>query len=208
MARFADRTAAGIELGRLVGSRGVEGSAVVLALPRGGVPVAVPVAAELDAPLDVLVVRKLRTPGQPELAFGAVASGGVRWLHTERRYLDDETVDRLTAQEQAEVDERDRRYRQGREPIEVTGRTAVLVDDGIATGSTVRAAVEAARLRGAARVIVAAPVAPPDAVTLLERVADRVDIVEVRRGFGAVSMLYNDFREVPDDAVAGMLTES
>jgi putative phosphoribosyl transferase len=207
MARFADRTAAGVELGRLVALRGVEGSAVVLALPRGGVPVAVPVAAELGAPLDVLVVRKLRTPGQPELAFGAVASGGVRWLHTERRHLDPATIERLTAQERAEIDERESRYRPGREPIEITGRTAVLVDDGIATGATVRAAVEAARLRGAARVIVAAPVAPPDAVALLERVADRVDVVEVRRGFGAVSMLYDDFREVPDDAVAGMLAD-
>jgi putative phosphoribosyl transferase len=208
MARFADRTAAGLELGRLVRERGVDGGAVVLALPRGGVPVAVPVAAELGAPLDVLVVRKLRTPGHAELAFGAVATGGVRWLQRDLPRIDPDLIEAITAQELAEVGDREQRYRPDRAPIDVTGRTVVLVDDGIATGSTVRAAVESARLLGAARVIVAAPIAPPDAVAALETVADRVDIVEIRRGFGAVSVLYDDFAQVPDQTVARMLRAS
>ncbi len=205
MARFADRAAAGAELGRLVRRLGADDGALVLALPRGGVPVAVPIAAELNAPLDVLVVRKLRTPGHAELAFGAVASGGVRWLLPERVPVDDATLERITAAERAEVEDRERRYRSGRPPLDVTGRMVVLVDDGIATGSTVRAAVESARLLGARRVVVAAPIASPDAVAGLERVADRVDVVEVRRGFGAVSVLYDDFAQVPDETVTELL---
>jgi predicted phosphoribosyltransferase len=202
MARFADRTSAGAELAQLIRTRGIADDAIVLALPRGGVPVAVPIADELDAPLDVLVVRKLRTPGQDELAFGAVASGGVRWLLPQHRHLDPDTMDLITERERVEVEDRERRYRPGRAALDVAGRTVVLVDDGIATGSTVRAAVESARLLGAARVVVAAPVAPPDAVADLEQAADRVDVVEVRRSFGAVSVLYDDFAQVSDEAVA------
>jgi putative phosphoribosyl transferase len=205
MARFADRAAAGIELGRLVRERGVGPSAVVLALPRGGVPVAVPVAARLHAPLDVLVVRKLRVPRHPELAFGAVASGGVRWLNPDLP-VDQAEVDRQTEAERREISDRERRYRPNRAQLDVTDRPVVLVDDGIATGATVRAAVESARLLGAARVIVAVPIAPPDAVAALEQVADRVDAVEIRAGFGAVSVLYDDFAQVPDEAVVAQLT--
>ena len=206
MARFADRAAAGRELGELVRSRGIDGAAVVLALPRGGVPVAVEVAAALGAPLDVLVVRKLRVPGQPELAFCAVASGGVRWLNDEVvGHVAPEAIEVRTAEEQAEVDDRDQRYRRGRPPVPVAGCTVVLVDDGIATGATVHASVEAARLLGATQVIVAAPIAPPSAVRALERVADRVDVVDVLRGFGAVSVVYGDFRQVPDETVAELL---
>lgn len=207
MARFRDRTAAGIELGRLVAERGVTDSAIVLALPRGGVPVAVPVADALDAPLDVLVVRKLRTPGQPELAFGAVASGGVCWLQPDPPTLDAVTVDSAVAAERAEVAEREHRYRDERAPLDIAGRTVVLVDDGIATGSTVHAAVEASRRLGARTVVVAVPIAPPSAVGALEQVADRVDAVEVRSRFGAVSVLYDDFAQVPDETVAELLRE-
>lgn len=206
MARYADRRAAGRELGRLVAARGAGSDPVVLALPRGGVPVAVEVAAVLGAELDVLVVRKLRTPLRPELAFGAVASGGVRWLNPDLP-MPAEIADRLTATEAEHVRRLESRYRPpGFVSPAVEGRTVVLVDDGVATGSTAYAAAEAARLRGAASVIIATPIAPPDAVRRLQAVADRVDAVEVRRNFGAVSVLYADFDQVPDDAVARMLT--
>ena len=201
MARFRSRTSAGSELARLVKQKGVPAPAVVLALPRGGVPVAVEVAAVLDAPLDVLVVRKLRTPGHRELAFGAVASGGVCWLHPH-------AVDhpRERKHQTAQVRLLEHRYRPpGFTPVPIEGRTAVLVDDGIATGATVAAAVEAVRRLYAERVIVAAPIAPPSVVRMLERGADRVDIVEVREGFGAVSLLYDDFSEVPDEVVVQAL---
>ena len=206
MARFADRAHAGRELGQLVRERGTAPGAIVLGLPRGGVPVGVEVAAVLEAPLDVLIVRKLRVPRQPELAFGAVASGGVRWLNDDvaRRVARDVIEDR-TAQEQAEVRDRETRYRGARPPLDIRGRMAVLVDDGIATGATVHAAVEAARLLGAEHVVVAAPIAPPSAVRTLEWVADRVDVLEIRSAFGAVSVLYDDFRQVADEMVAALI---
>src|SRR5579875_2273177 len=205
MARFANRAAAGSELGRLVADRGAGDAPIVLALPRGGLPVAVPVAEALGADLDVLIVRKLRTPGQPEVALGAVASGGVRWLAPHSARVGQRIVNELTATERAEVAERERRYRPGRPPLSLTDRTAVLVDDGIATGSTMAAAAEAARLLHAARVIVAVPIATPRAVAMLERVADRVDAVEVRADFGAVSVLYDDFAQVPDEDAVRLL---
>jgi predicted phosphoribosyltransferase len=116
-----------------------------------------------------------------------------------------DVVARLTVLERAEVEDRERRYRPGRSPLDLSGRWVVLVDDGIATGSTVHAAVESARVLGAAAVVVATPIAPPDAVARLGAVADRVDAVEVRRGFGAVSVLYRDFAQIPDDVVTDLL---
>jgi putative phosphoribosyl transferase len=203
MARFPDRTTAGRELARLVAQRGVDAPAVVLALPRGGAPVAVEVARAIQAPLDVLVVRKLRTPGHPELAFGAVASGGVVWIDPAVRRRDQQEI----AHEMEQVRIREQRYRPpGFRPVPLEGRTVVLVDDGIATGATVQAAVESVRLHRAAKVIVATPIAPPGAVRMLDRSADRVDVVEVLPGFGAVSVLYDDFREVPDSEVVATLT--
>jgi predicted phosphoribosyltransferase len=202
MARFRDRTTAGRELSRLVAQRGIDQPAVVLALPRGGVPVALEVARTIDAPIDVLVVRKLRTPGHPELAFGAVASGGVCWIDPAARRRDEQEI----AYELDQVRVQEQRYRPpGFRPVDLQGRTVVLVDDGIATGATVQAAVESARLLKAAKVIVAAPIAPPGAVRMLERSADRVDVVEILPGFGAVSVLYDDFREVPDSVVVATL---
>jgi putative phosphoribosyl transferase len=206
VARFRDRTQAGSELAALVSARGADG-AVVLALPRGGVPVAVEVARALDAPLDVLIVRKLRTPGHAELAFGAVASGGVRFLDPRAR-MSPAVAASIAEREAEQIAVLESRYRPPdfvSPPIE--GRTVVLVDDGIATGATVIAAARSARLLGAAAVIVAVPIAPPDAVARLEREADRVDAVEVRAAFGAVSVLYDDFGEVPDDEVAALLAE-
>lgn len=207
MARFRDRSDAGRHLADLVVARGVIGRPVVLALPRGGAPVAVELAARLDAALDVLLVRKLRTPGHPELACGAVASGGVHWLNPDVP-LPTRVTDTLIAREADEIRTLESRYRPpGFVSPSVAGATAILVDDGIATGSTALAAARSARLLGAATVIVAAPIAPPAAVRRLEAVADRVDIVDVRSNFGAVSTVYDDFHEVPDVAVRRMLTQ-
>jgi putative phosphoribosyl transferase len=208
-ARFADRTSAGAELGQLVAERGVAPDTVVLGLPRGGVPVAAGVAQAIGAPLDMLVVAKLRVPSQPELAFGAVASGGVRWLNDDvvsAARLPPDLVDRLTAAELEAVAERERRLRPGRVQIPVAGRSVVLVDDGMATGATMRAAVEAARLLGAAGIIVASPLATPAVVASFDRVADRADVLEIRAAFGAVSVLYGRFPQVGEDEVARLLT--
>lgn len=206
MARFANRAAAGSELGRLVADNGAGDAPIVLALPRGGLPVAMPVADAIGADLDVLIVRKLRTPGQDEVALGAVASGGVCWLAPHANRVDPAVLARLEAAERDEVVQREQRYRSGRPQLSLAGRTAVIVDDGIATGSTMHAAVEAARLLHAARVVVAVPIATPRAVELLATVADRVDAVEVRSGFGAVSVLYDDFAQVPDDDAVHLLS--
>src|SRR5437773_6952072 len=138
-ARFADRTSAGVELGQLVAERGVPPGTVVLGLPRGGVPVAAGVAQAVDAPLDMLVVAKLRVPSQPELAFGAVASGGVRWLNDDVvsvARMPSDLVERLTAVEREAAAERERRLRPGRAQIPVTDPPVVRVDDALATGAT------------------------------------------------------------------------
>jgi putative phosphoribosyl transferase len=177
---------------------------VVLGLPRGGVPVAAEVAAALGAPLDVFVVRKLGAPGQRELALGAVASGGtivlndeiVRHLGVERARLDS-----IIAAERAIVDERDRAYRGDREPLDVAGRTVVVVDDGLATGATMRAALAALRVRDAGTLIAAAPVAPPDVFDVLRGEADRVVVLDTPEQFLAVGSWYRDFRQVSDDEV-------
>jgi putative phosphoribosyl transferase len=208
-ARFANRASAGAELGRLVLDRGIDADAVVLGLPRGGVPVAAAVADVLHAPLDVLVVAKLGVPSQPELAFGAVASGDVRWLNDEvvtAARLPAPVVEQLSAIARAAVHDRARRLRADRNPVSVTDRSMVLVDDGIATGATMRVAVEAARLLGAGRVIVAAPVATPDVVIGLSRIADRVDVLEISARFGAVSLFYDDFRQTTEAEVALLLS--
>ena len=209
-ARFADRTSAGAELGQLVAERGVAPDTVVLGLPRGGVPVAAGVAQAVGTPLDILVVAKLRVPSQPELAFGAVASGGVRWLNDDvvaAARLSPDLVERLTAAEREAVAERERRLRPGRGQLTVAGRSAVLVDDGMATGATMRAAVAGAHLLGAAIIVVASPLATPGVVASFDRIADRVDVLEIRAAFGAVSVLYGRFPQVSEDEVARLLTD-
>jgi len=208
-ARFADRTSAGAELGQLVAERGVAPDTVVLGLPRGGVPVAAAVALAVGAPLDMLVVAKLRVPSQPELAFGAVASGGVRWLNDDivaASRLPPVLVERLTAAELQAVAEREGRLRPGRAQIPVAGRSVVLVDDGMATGATMRAAVEASRMLGAASIVVASPLATPAVVASFDQIADRVDVLEIRSAFGAVSVLYGRFPQVSEAEVAQLLT--
>lgn len=204
---FADRCDAGRRLAaRLEALRGKD--VVVLGLPRGGVPVAFEVAQALHAPLDVIVVRKLGVPFQPELALGAIGEGGVRVLNDEVVRMTRVTADEVAAvekDERAELQRRVARFRGRREGVAVAGRTAVIIDDGVATGSTARAACRVARAQGASRVVLAVPVGSPETVRSLRDDADEVICVAEPRFFFAVGEWYADFRQTSDDEVAELL---
>jgi len=200
------------EAGRLLGAeleRTYEGAdAVVLGLPRGGVPVAFEVAQRLGAPLDVLVVRKLGAPFNPELAIGAIARGGVRVVDSDSiAYLDIEpdAIERILFREQTELERRERLYRAGKPPLDLRGKTAILVDDGIATGSTMEAAVLAARAGGAAKVVAAAPTASRDACVMLRRSADAVEVLAIPEPYIAVGAWYAAFPQLEDEEVIELL---
>ncbi len=207
---FIDRHQAG----RLLGDRLTQvptTDPVVLALPRGGVPVGYRVAWAIDAPLDVIVVRKLGLPFQPELAMGAIGEDGVQVMDAEMVHasgVTDREISAVVARERAELDNRMARYRAACSRIPLPGRTAVVVDDGIATGSTARAACLVARAHGAARVIVAAPVASRQAVALLGEVADEVVVLEQPEPFYAVGQWYLDFEQTTDAEVIELLAAS
>lgn len=207
---FADRAEAGRVLaGKLRHLAPLD--CVVLALPRGGVPVGAEVAKALGAPLDVLVVRKLGLPGFPEVAMGAIASGGARVLDEDRvRELGvpSELVARVERAEAAELARRDALYRGGRPPADLTGRTVVLVDDGLATGATMTAAARAVRRRGPARLVVAVPVAPAGALAAVREEADAVVCADVPPVFHAVGASYEDFAQTTDDEVRRLLEAS
>ena len=205
---YATRTEAGRLLGAAVRARLGEQPAVVLGLPRGGVPVAVGVAAALGATVDVLVVRKVGVPSQPELAMGAVAPGGVTIRNAEVLGLVPDAARRfesVAAEERAEVSRRERLFRGQRPPLDLKDRTVVLVDDGVATGATLRAAVAAARKLGAGRVVVAVPVASHEAIALLSAEADEVICLEQPAFFMAVGQFYEDFPQVSDSEVRAIL---
>jgi predicted phosphoribosyltransferase len=211
MKRFRNRAEAGRALAAELGAYAGQENAIVLGLPRGGVPVAAEVARELGAPLDVFLVRKLGVPGREELAFGAIASGGARVLNRDvvvSLGIDSETIDAVAAREQAELERRADAYRGTAEPPEVRGRTAILVDDGLATGASMRAAVEAVRGLEPERVVVAVPAAAPQ--TCDELAADVDEIVCLLRPdpFFAVGMWYADFSETTDDEVRALLREA
>ena len=205
---FIDRIDAGSRLAALLRSRPRAGDVVVLGLPRGGVPVAAEVAASLHAPLDVLVVRKLGVPMQPELAFGAIGEHGVRVINealVRSARLTDDEVATAERRERGELDQRVVRYRDGRAPIPLAGRTAVIVDDGVATGSTARAACLVAREQGASHVVLAVPVAPRGWTSRLGDVADELVSVDTPRDLYAVGQFYVDFSATTDDEVRDCL---
>ncbi|CAL9562312.1 phosphoribosyltransferase [Streptomyces sp. enrichment culture] len=205
--RFTDRATAGRRLAGAVEALRPD-RPVVLGLPRGGVPVAHEVAAALDAPLDVLVVRKLGVPSRPELGFGAIGEDGVRIVNdavVRAAGVGEDARTRVERAERGVLEERLRRYRRDRPGVPLRGRTAVLVDDGIATGSTALAACRVARAHGAARVVVAVPVAPPEALERLRREADDVVCLSSPERFGSVGQWYDDFAQTPDEEVAELL---
>ena len=210
MRRFPDRAEAGVELGeRLAPDYAGRDDVLVLALPRGGVVVGHEVARLLGAPLDVLVVRKLGFPGQDELAMGAIASGGARVLNEEllaQTGLPLARVEAVVERELAELARREEAYRGARPPPDVADRIVLVVDDGLATGSTMLAAVQALRSQNPARVVVAVPTAPPQTCEALERVADEVVCLRQPYPFYAVGLSYDDFSEVDDDEVRRILS--
>lgn len=204
---FLDRADAGRRLaGQLMHLRGR--GVVVLGLPRGGVPVAFEVARALGAALDVIVVRKLGLPSQPELAMGAIGEDGARVVNQHvvigQQVTDDEFTE-VQQRERAELERRATRFRGDRPRAPLTGRTAVIVDDGIATGSTARAACQVARAQGAARVVLAVPVAPRAAIPGLSSVADEVVCLKTPGRFMAIGQWYGDFSQTTDDEVVTLL---
>lgn len=204
---FEDRRDAGRRLAARLEPFG-DADVVVLGLPRGGLPVAAEVASALDAPLDVCLVRKLGVPTHPELGMGAIGEGGVRVTNDEVMRLARITPDELSraeARERKVLESRADRYREGREPQPLEGRTVLVVDDGVATGSTARAACHIARARGAARIVLAVPVAPHDWTDRLGGDADELVSLHTPRDFFGVGQFYADFSQTGDDEVVACL---
>lgn len=208
--RFRDRREAGAAVASLLQRYANRTDVVVLALPRGGVPVGFEVAEALGAPLDIFLVRKLGMPGHPEYAMGAIASGGVRVLSREvlSTYgVTDEAVEQIARVEQTELERRERAYREHHAPAAITGKTVILVDDGLATGSTMKAAVEAVRKLGPARVAVAVPVGAPETCEEFRGIADDLVCARMPDPFSAVGLWYDDFSQTPDAEVTTLLAE-
>jgi predicted phosphoribosyltransferase len=205
---FRDRVEAGDALAGLLVHYAGRPDVLVLALPRGGVPVAARVAEALGAPLDVFVVRKLGVPGQQELAMGAIATGGVRVVNEQvvgRLRLGEADLQRVAEAEERELARRERSYREGRGPPDLAGQVVILVDDGLATGSTMRAAVAAARRLGPARVVVAVPTAPASTCQRLGEEADEAVCATTPRPFRAVGYSYRSFPQTSDEEVRSLL---
>jgi putative phosphoribosyl transferase len=205
---FRDRTEAGQLLGAQLAGRDWPKNSIVLGLPRGGVPVAVEVARELGLPLDVIVVRKLGVPWQPELAMGAIASGGVRVLDQQlirMEGISQEDVEAIAAREEQEAERREQLYRAGRPPLALRKHTVILVDDGLATGSTMLAAVKCVKSLQPSAVIAAVPVASRQACAYLRHVADECVCLAVPEQFGSVGEWYQDFRQTSDADVRNLL---
>lgn len=206
--RYSNRREAGQTLAEALAASAPSKDTLVLALPRGGVPVAHEVAKRFGLPLDVLVVRKLGLPSNPELAMGALASGGAVIRNAtviSACNIGDATFQRIVEREQQELERREQLYRKGRAALSVAERPVLLVDDGIATGSTTKSAVQALRELGAKTITVAVPVAPPDTILELRKSADHVLCLVSPRDFSAVGWFYEDFSRVQDEEVCRLL---
>jgi putative phosphoribosyl transferase len=209
--RFRDRADAGRRLAAVLQHYAGRPDVLVLALPRGGVPVAYEVARALGAPLDIFVVRKLGVPGQPELAMGAIATGGVRVLNrdiVEALGIPPQMVEAVAQREQTELERREREYRGARPAPDVQGKIVILVDDGLATGATMRAAAMALKSEQPARVVVAVPTAAREACDDFRADVDEVVCAQTPPMFGAVGMWYDDFRETSDEDVRALLNRA
>lgn len=208
---FRDRTEAGQLLAERLQEYKARGDTIVLALPRGGVPVGFEVASRLELPLDVFVVRKLGMPGQRELAMGAIASGGVRVLNEDvLRAMPHAaaTVAEVTSQEVREVERRELDYRQGRPAPEVRGRTIILVDDGLATGATMLVAIASLRQHDPAKIVAAVPVCPPETLAEIQRAADETVTLLAPAWFRGVGQFYENFAQLSDEAVRLLLARA
>lgn len=208
---YADRRDAGRQLAEALTHYRGERDLLVLALPRGGVPVAFEVALSLEAELDLLIVRKLGTPGHSELAMGAIATGGVEVLNEaliRDLAIDEASIERVRIREREELERREAHYRKNRPAPVLSARPIILVDDGLATGATMRAGVQSVRAAGPSRLVVAVPVAPADAVEDLAARVDEVVCPLQPRNFNAVGRWYRDFEQTSDDEVRSLLAEA
>lgn len=211
MALFRDRTDAGRRLAKELLGYASDENVVVLALPRGGVPVAYEVAKALNAPLDVFLVRKLGVPGHEELAMGAIASGGVRVLNQDvvaGLNIPDQVIDAVARREEQELKRRERLYRGDRPMMTVRGRTVILVDDGLATGASMRAAISSLSEQGPQRIIVAVPTAAPETCSELQDEVDEVVCATTPQPFMGVGVWYDDFSQITDEEVRAILEQA
>lgn len=211
MAIFRDRRDAGQKLAQELMGYANRPDVLVLALPRGGVPVAFEVAKALKAPLDIFLVRKLGVPGHEELAMGAIASGGVRVLNdtvVDALNIPDRLIDAVAEKEQRELERRERAYRGDRPKPEVRGKTVILVDDGLATGASMRAAVEALRAQDPAGIVVAVPTAAPETCEAFEDTVEEVVCAETPQPFFGVGFWYQDFSQTTDEEVRTLLARA
>lgn len=208
---FENRRDAGRKLASKLGDYAGRPNLIVLALPRGGVPVAFEVAQALGAPLDVFLVRKLGVPGHEELAMGAIASGGVQVLNqavVQALHIPPSVIEAVAARERQELERRAQLYRNHRPPLNLRGKTVILVDDGLATGSSMAAAVAGLRAQGVAQVVVAVPTAAPETCESFEPLVDAIICAETPQPFFGVGMWYADFSQTGDDEVRGLLARA
>ena len=208
---FRDRTEAGQILASKLTKYVNQVDTVILALPRGGVPVAYEIGKELGLPIDIFVVRKLGVPGHEELAMGAIASGGVRHINrdvVDQLRIESETIDVASRREQKEIERRERLYRGQRPPVDVRNKTVILVDDGLATGSTMRAAIAALRQHRPARIVVAVPTAAPQTCSEIADEVDEIICAATPETFYAVGQWYQDFSQTTDDEVRELLARA